>query len=136
MSETSERREPSHAAQPAQDASQGDGPSESEASAQTTAAGAEEEWPQERRRALHEALAEQRLRLARASRGLGILLMATVAAGVVLRLPESWWMPAVGAIALGGIVFRLVTWKCPNCGERLATRRPGAVCGGCGAPLE
>ena len=45
-------------------------------------------------------------------------------------------MPAVGAIALFGVVFRLVDWKCPNCGERLRTRRSSSVCLGCGAPLE
>lgn len=97
---------------------------------------AAEEWTPERRRAFRQALDERRLRLLRASRVAAVLLIVTVAAGVVLRLPESWWMPAVGAIALFGIVFRLVDWKCPNCGERLRTRRASSVCLGCGAPLE
>ena len=79
---------------------------------------------------------ERRRRLFRASQLIALLLIVTVAAGVVLRLPESWWMPAVGAIALLGIVFRLADWKCPNCGERLRTRRSSSVCLGCGAPLE
>ena len=75
-------------------------------------------------------------RLVRASQVIALLLIATVAAAVVLQLPESWWMPAVGAIALIGIAFRFVAWKCPNCGERLRTRRSSSVCLGCGAPLE
>jgi hypothetical protein len=95
-----------------------------------------DEWTPERRRAFREAIEKRRLRLFRASQVIALLLIATVAAGVALRLPESWWMPAVGAIALFGIVFRLADWKCPNCGERLRTRRASSVCLGCGAPLE
>jgi hypothetical protein len=94
------------------------------------------EWTEEQRRAFFEALAERRLRLLRTSRGIALLLIATVGAGVVLRLPASWWMPAVGAIAVIGTAFRLVDWKCPNCGERLRTRRASSVCLGCGAPLD
>ncbi len=95
-----------------------------------------DEWTLERRRAFHEELERRRRRLFRASQLIALALVLTVAAGVVLRLPESWWMSAVGAIALLGIVFRLVDWKCPNCGERLRTRRSSSVCLGCGAPLE
>ncbi len=98
-----------------------------------TAAG---EWTPERRREFLRALEERRQRLLRVSRLSALLLLATVAAGVVLRLPEAWWMPIVGAVALFGIGFRLVDWKCPNCGERLRTRRASSVCLGCGAPLE
>jgi hypothetical protein len=94
------------------------------------------EWTPERRRAFREALEERRQRLTRGSRVIGLLLMVTVAAGVLFRLPESWWVPAVGALALLGLVFRLADWKCPNCGERLRTRRSSSVCLGCGAPLE
>lgn len=99
-------------------------------------ADAPDEWTPERRHAFRRALEERRLRLSRASRLIALLLIVTVGVGVVLRLPESWWMPVVGATALFGIVFRLVDWKCPNCGERLRTRRSSAVCLGCGAPLE
>jgi hypothetical protein len=95
-----------------------------------------DEWTPERRRTFREALEKRRVRLVRASRLTALTLIAAVAAGVVLRLPESWWMSAVGAIALLGIVFRLADWKCPNCGERLRTRRASSVCLGCGAPLE
>ncbi len=95
-----------------------------------------DQWPPERRSAFRQALEERRRRLLRVSRLSALLLIATVAAGVVLRLPESWWMPVVGAIALFGVGFRLVDWKCPNCGERLGTRRSSSVCLGCGAPLE
>ncbi len=94
------------------------------------------EWTPEQRRAFREALAQRRRRLLRASQLVALALVATVAGGVLLRLPESWWVPAVGAIALFGVVFRLVDWKCPNCGERLRTRRSSSVCLGCGAPLE
>jgi hypothetical protein len=97
---------------------------------------ATEPWPPERRRAFREALHTRRARLLRVSRWIGLLLIATVAVGVVLRLPESWWVPAAGAIALFGLVFRLADWKCPNCGERLGTRRSAGVCLGCGAPLD
>ncbi len=95
-----------------------------------------EEWPPERRRAFLEALDRRRARLLGASRGIALLLIATVVVGVVLRLPESWWVPAAGAVALLGLVFRLADWKCPNCGERLGTRRPSSVCLGCGARLD
>ena len=97
---------------------------------------AAQEWSDERRRAFRDALEFRRLRLVRTSRVVALLLIATVAAGVVLRLPASWWMPAVGAIALFGILLRLVDWKCPNCGARLRTRRSASFCLGCGAPLE
>jgi len=65
-----------------------------------------------------------------------VVLILLVAGGVLLRVPPSWWVPAVGAAALLGTVFRLVNWKCPNCGERLPTRRSPDACPGCGAPLE
>jgi hypothetical protein len=94
------------------------------------------EWTAERRLAFGKALAERRARQVRAGQVVALLLIATVAAGVLLRAPESWWLPAVGAVALLGIVFRLSNWKCPNCGERLPSRRTSALCHGCGAPLQ
>jgi rubrerythrin len=54
---------------------------------------------------------------------------------VLLRVPEEWWMPAAGIVALAAVVFRLVNWKCPACGERLPTRRAPDACPGCGLPL-
>ena len=78
----------------------------------------------------------RRERQVRAGRGFAIVVIVMVAAGVVFRAPESWWVPAVGAAALLGLVFRLVNWKCPNCGERLPTRGSLARCLGCGAPLD
>jgi hypothetical protein len=93
-----------------------------------------ETWNDERRRAFREALRARRERQVRAGQVFGIALIVLVAAGVLLRLPEAWWVPAVGALALGGLGYRLVNWKCPSCGERLPTRG-GRTCRGCGALL-
>ncbi len=95
-----------------------------------------EEWSPEERRAFRLAVEARRQRLGRASRIVAAVLVLLVAAGVLFRVPPSWWVPAVGAAALLGTVFRLVDWKCPNCGVRLPTRRSPEVCPGCGAPLE
>jgi hypothetical protein len=94
-----------------------------------------EDWTAERRQAFREALRERRQRQVRAGQLFGLLLMALVAAAVLLRLPEAWWVPAAGAVALAGLAYRLVNWKCPSCGERLPTRG-GSGCRGCGAPLD
>jgi hypothetical protein len=94
-----------------------------------------EEWTEERRRAFGEALRTRRERQVRAGRALGLALVAVVAGGVLLRIPEAWWIPAAAALATGALVFRMVNWKCPSCGERLPTRR-GSRCPGCGAPLD
>jgi hypothetical protein len=82
-----------------------------------------------------EVLAERRARQVRAGQLVALLLIATVAAAVLLRAPESWWMPAVGVVALSGVLFRLSSWKCPSCGERLPSRRTCRICPGCGTPL-
>jgi hypothetical protein len=94
-----------------------------------------ETWTDERRRAFREALRARRERQVRTGRAFGLALILVVTAGVLLRLPEAWWVPAVGAVALGGLAYRLVNWKCPSCGERLPTRG-GRACRGCGAPLD
>lgn len=94
------------------------------------------EWQGEKLRRHREALAARQARQVQAGRLFAAALGATVAAGVVFRLSESWWVPAVGAFALLAVLFRLVNWKCPSCGERLPSRRPGSRCLGCGAPLE
>jgi len=94
-----------------------------------------EDWTNERRRAFREALRARRERQVRAGQAFALALVVLVAAGVLLRLPEAWWVPAVGAVALAGLAYRLVNWKCPACGERLPTRG-GRVCRGCGAPLD
>lgn len=95
-----------------------------------------DEWSPEERRALRLAVDARRERQARASRIAAVVLMLLVGGGVLLRVPPSWWVPAAGAAALLATAFRLVNWKCPNCGERLPTRRWPDVCPGCGAPLE
>jgi hypothetical protein len=92
-------------------------------------------WTDERRRAFRDALRARHERQVRAGRLFGAVLMLLVAAGVLLRLPEGAWVPAVGVVALMGLVYRLANWKCPSCGERLPTRR-GSICHGCGAPLD
>jgi hypothetical protein len=94
-----------------------------------------DEWTDEKRRAFREALRARAERQARAGRLVGLVLVAIVAAGVLLRLSEAWWVPAVGAVALAAVVHRMVNWTCPNCGDRLPTRR-GSRCLGCGAPLD
>ena len=95
-----------------------------------------QDWSDDRRRAYRQAVAERRERQARAGRWFASAVILLVLAGVVLRAPESWWVPAVGAAALLGLAFRLVNWKCPNCGERLPTRGSAGHCHGCGAPLD
>jgi hypothetical protein len=94
----------------------------------------EDEWTAEKRRDFRAALDARQRRQVRAGQVFAFVLVAIVAVGVLLRLPEAWWVPAVGAVALAGVVYRLVNWKCPACGERLPTRR-GTICRGCGAPL-
>ena len=90
---------------------------------------------EEERRAFQAALAARRERLAMASRAFALVLFGIVATAVLLHLPDSWWVPAVGFVALAGLLFRLANWKCPACGERLPTRG-GRVCRGCGAPID
>jgi protein-S-isoprenylcysteine O-methyltransferase Ste14 len=94
------------------------------------------DWSAARRRAFARALGERRARHVRASQRVALLLMAAVAAAVLLRVPQAWWMPAVGVIALFGVALRFWQWRCPNCGERLPSRRAASVCLGCGAPLD
>lgn len=89
----------------------------------------------EDRRAFREAMAARRERLARGGRVFAAALIGLVTAGVLLRLPETWWVPAVGFVAVAALVFRLVNWKCPACGERLPTRG-GRTCRGCGATID
>jgi len=95
-----------------------------------------DEWRGERLRAYRDALEARRDRQAWADRVFVAAVVLALVAGVALRLPDSWWVPAVGASAALALIFRLVNWKCPHCGERLSSRRPGARCIGCGAPLE
>jgi protein-S-isoprenylcysteine O-methyltransferase Ste14 len=96
--------------------------------------GGDPDWTAEERREFRSALDTLGARQRRAGQIVAATLVVLVAAGVLFRAPESWWVPAVGAVALLGLVFRLVNWKCPRCGERLPTRRSSS-CLGCGAPL-
>jgi rubrerythrin len=95
-----------------------------------------EEWRGERLRAHREALEVRRARQATATRVFAAALAAALLAGVGFRLPESWWVPAIGGIAALALVFRLANWKCPSCGERLGGRGSSTRCPGCGAPID
>jgi hypothetical protein len=89
----------------------------------------------EQRRVFRAALDARRDRLAQAGRFFAFALFGLVAAALLLRVPDTWWVPAVGFVAVAGLVFRLANWKCPACGERLPTRG-GRVCRGCGALID
>jgi apolipoprotein N-acyltransferase len=95
-----------------------------------------DEWQGERLHAYREALEARRVRQVMAGRLFVAALVLTLATSVALRLPESWWIPAVGGFAALAMVFRLANWKCPSCGERISGRAAGASCLGCGAPLD
>ncbi len=95
-----------------------------------------EDWSPDERREFRLAVDARRRRQLRAGQWFAGALIAIVVAGVAFRLPPEWWVPAIGAAALLGTVFRLVNWKCPHCGERLPTRRWPERCPGCGAPLD
>lgn len=90
----------------------------------------------EKRRDFAEALARREARQTLAGRAAMALLALAVGGGVLLRVPESWWVTAAGTIALLAVGFRLVNWKCPGCGTGLPLRRRSGVCLGCGAPLD
>jgi hypothetical protein len=92
-------------------------------------------WTADERRAYQRSLAARRARQVRAGQLFAGALALAVVSGVVLGVPDTWWVPAVGAVAALGLVFRLANWKCPRCGERLPIRR-GSRCLGCGAPLD
>jgi hypothetical protein len=94
------------------------------------------EWSEEKRRELRRSLEARRRRQARAGQLVAGALIAVMTVGVLFRLPQDWWVPAVGLVALAGLVFRLTNWKCPACGEGLPTRGSGRICRGCGLPLE
>jgi hypothetical protein len=96
----------------------------------------DEQWSTEQRREFRQALEVRRRRQLRGGQIIAGLLIVIVATGVLLRLAPEWWIPAVGIVALAGLVFRLANWKCPGCGERLPTRGSGKACPGCGLPLE
>ena len=95
-----------------------------------------EQWSTEQRREFRQALGVRRRRQLRGGQIIAGLLIVIVATGVLLRLAPDWWVPAVGVVALAGLVFRLANWKCPACGERLPTRGSGKACPGCGLPLD
>jgi hypothetical protein len=97
---------------------------------------ASDEWQGERLSSYRLALDARGERQVWAGRIFVAALVLTLFTGILLGLPESWWVPAAGAVSALALVFRLVNWKCPNCGERLAARRPGSRCTGCGAPLD
>ncbi len=95
-----------------------------------------DEWTGERLRVHREALAARRANQAAATRFFAGALVAALFGGIAFRLPESWWIPAVGGLAALALVFRLANWKCPTCGERLGGRSAAARCPGCGGPLD
>ena len=93
------------------------------------------EWSPEERRGFRRAFDERRRRQTRAGQLFAGILIVLVSLGVLLRVSPGWWVPAVGLVALAGLVFRLTNWKCPACGEGLPTRGSGRICPGCGLPL-
>lgn len=93
-------------------------------------------WTDEERRSFAAQVEALRARQLRAGRVFAAAVAGIVAAGVILRLPEVWWVSGVGVVALAGLVFRLALWTCPRCGERLPSRGARRICLGCGGPLE
>jgi hypothetical protein len=94
------------------------------------------EWTSEEQKAFRRAFHERRRRQVLAGQAFTGVLIALVSLGVLLRIPSTWWVPAVGLVAAAGLVFRLTNWKCPACGEVLPTRGVARACPGCGLPLE
>jgi hypothetical protein len=94
------------------------------------------EWSAERRRELRLALERRRERQNRGATAIAALVVTIVAGGVLLKVSPDWWVPAVGVVALAGLVFRMANWRCPACGEGLPLRGSGRTCRGCGLPLE
>lgn len=94
------------------------------------------EFTPEELRQHRRALEERRHRQMQVGRVFVGVLLALVAVGVVFRVSPDWWMPAVGIVALAGLVFRMTYWRCPACGEALPLRGSGTVCLGCGLPLD
>jgi rubrerythrin len=83
-------------------------------------------------RGFRRELSRRRERQARAASVYAAALALVVGGGVLLRLPEAYWIPLAGLVGLAGLVFSLANWKCPACGERLASRRRQQTCPGCG----
>ena len=94
-----------------------------------------QEWTEERRRAFRPALRARRERLVR--QVIGLALVALAAGGVLLRLPETWWVPAVGRspwrprLPDGARVPRSARRAASGC-----PRAGGRWCRGCGLPLD
>lgn len=84
---------------------------------------------------LQDALRARRQRLQRGGHVFAVTLIAVATTGIGLRLPAEWWVPAVGFVALAGLVFRMLNWTCPACGAQLPTRG-GRRCRGCGAAID
>jgi hypothetical protein len=93
-------------------------------------------WSEEQLRDFARELAVRRRRQLRSGQLFAGVLITLVAGGVLFRVDPAYWIPAVGVVALGALLFRLTNWKCPNCGEGLPTRRSRPTCLGCGLPLE
>jgi hypothetical protein len=64
-----------------------------------------------------------------------VAIAVTVAAGIVLQLPQGVFVTTAGALGLGILAARLFLWRCPSCGSPLPGRSGSRDCPGCDRPL-
>jgi hypothetical protein len=86
--------------------------------------------------AKRESILARRERRLRQVAVLGLVAVAvTVAAGMVLQLPQGVFVTTAGVLGLGVLAARLFLWRCPSCGSPLPGRSGSRDCPGCDNPL-